>query len=92
MHVLNYYSIAHFFLWLLVARWIGIHWLTFLVLSVGWELLELVLPFEFAVESIGNKSADILVNIIGFSLGLWSRKMPGSDCSWTSGKSPAQQL
>jgi hypothetical protein len=77
MQVLNYYSIAHFFLWLLVARWAGIHWLTFLVLSVGWELLELVLPFEFAVESIGNKCADIIVNIFGFSLGLWSRKMPG---------------
>ena len=74
MQVLNYYSIAHFFLWLLVARWAGINWLTFLVLSVGWELLELVLPFEFAVESIGNKSADIIVNILGFSLGLWSRK------------------
>ena len=79
MHVLNYYSIAHFFLWLLVARWTGIHWLTFLVLSVGWEFLELVLPFEFAVETIGNKSVDILVNIVGFSLGLWSRKFPGPD-------------
>ena len=77
MQVLNYYSIAHFFLWLLVARWAGINWLTFLVLSVGWELLELVLPFEFAVESIGNKCADIVVNILGFSLGRWSRKMSG---------------
>ena len=74
MQVLNYYSIVHFVLWLLVARWAGISWLTFLVLSVGWELLELALPFEFAVESIGNKSADIIVNILGFSLGLWSRK------------------
>ena len=76
MQVLNYYSIVHFVLWLLVARWAGIHWLTFLVLSVGWELLELVLPFEFAVESIGNKSADIVVNILGFSWGRRTRRSP----------------
>ena len=76
MQVLNYYSVGHFFLWLLIARWTGISWLTFLVLSVGWELLELVLPFEFAVESTGNKYADIFVNILGFSQGLWSRKPP----------------
>ena len=41
----------------------------FLTLSIGWEFLELVLPFEFAEEWIGNKLADVVVNIVGFYLG-----------------------
>ncbi len=44
--------------------------MAFLVLSIGWEFLELVLPFEFAKEWIGNKLADIIVNILGFYLGI----------------------
>ena len=33
---------------------------------MGWELLELVLPFNFAAETIQNKIADIIVNILGY--------------------------
>jgi len=50
--------------------------MTFLWLSLGWEVLELTLPFEWAVESIGNKLADIVVNVLGFSLGSRFRTSP----------------
>jgi hypothetical protein len=37
---------------------------------MSWELLELVLPFNFAIETIQNKIADIIVNILGYGSGL----------------------
>jgi len=49
-------------------------WLLFLILSIGWEGLEMILPFEFAEEWIGNKLADIVVNFLGFYLGKNLRK------------------
>ena len=39
------------------------------MLSIGWELLELVLPYEFAVEDWGNKGMDLVVNTLGFFIG-----------------------
>ena len=59
-----------------MGRYARINWVTFLIFSIGWELLELVLPFEFALETIGNKFGDIVLNVIGFSLGLRFRKSP----------------
>ena len=38
---------------------------------MGWELLELVLPFNFAAETIQNKIVDIIVNILGYGSGLF---------------------
>ena len=38
---------------------------------MSWELLELVLPFNFAAETIQNKIADIIVNILGYGSGLF---------------------
>jgi len=32
-------------------------------------LLELVLPFDFAIETIQNKMGDIIVNILGYGFG-----------------------
>ena len=43
----------------------------FIVFSFGWELLELVLPYDFAIETISNKVADIIVNFIGYGVGLY---------------------
>jgi len=71
MVMLNVYSIAHFLIWLISGRFILRSWSLFLALSIGWELLELFLPFEFAVETLDNKCADIIVNCVGFSVGLW---------------------
>jgi hypothetical protein len=39
------------------------------VLSLGWELLELQLPYKFAQESYLNKFCDIVFNSLGFYMG-----------------------
>jgi len=71
MTIINHYSIIHFIIYYLVGRYTGIHWLLFLAFSFGWELLELVLPYDFAIETISNKVADIIVNFIGYGVGLY---------------------
>ena len=69
MALLNLWSLGHFVQWSLVGRFILTNWYVFLFLSIGWELLELVLPYEFAKETIDNKISDIIVNITGFWIG-----------------------
>tara|TARA_B100000408_G_scaffold136876_1_gene127565 strand:- start:1045 stop:1272 length:228 start_codon:yes stop_codon:yes gene_type:complete len=66
---INHYSIIHIIIWFLIARYTKISWFLFLTLSIGWELLELVLPFDFAIETIPNKMGDIIVNILGYEFG-----------------------
>lgn len=70
MALLNLYSLGHFLQWGFIARFITTNWYIFLVISLGWEILELYLPFEFAIESNINKVSDIIVNIIGFWIGI----------------------
>jgi|TARA_B110000263_G_scaffold212827_1_gene196467 hypothetical protein len=41
-----------------------------LAFSIGLEILELVLPFEFAVETLGNKVGDMAANTMAFLVGL----------------------
>ncbi len=65
MVLLNLYSLSHFFIWAFSGRFIPLSWALFFTLSIGWELLELVLPFTFAIETWDNKIADL-----GFYLGL----------------------
>lgn len=69
MMLLNLWSLGHFVQWAGVGRFLLSNWYVFFALSVGWELLELYLPFEFAKETWENKISDIIVNIIGFWLG-----------------------
>ncbi|MBM54336.1 MAG: hypothetical protein CMB36_04825 [Euryarchaeota archaeon] len=69
MTLLNLWSLGHFVQWAGVGRFLLSNWYVFFALSVGWELLELYLPFEFAKETWGNKISDIVVNIVGFWLG-----------------------
>ncbi|MGB2340825.1 MAG: hypothetical protein ACPIBN_06520 [Candidatus Poseidoniaceae archaeon] len=69
MTLLNLWSLGHFVQWAGVGRFLLSNWYVFFALSVGWELLELYLPFEFAKETWENKISDIIVNIIGFWLG-----------------------
>ena len=66
----NFYSISHFLIWFLAGRFSRMGWLLFLTLSITWELIELILPFEFAIETILNKFGDVIVNMIGFGLGI----------------------
>ena len=69
MTLLNLWSLGHFVQWAGVGRFLPSNWYVFFALSVGWELLELYLPFEFAKETLENKISDIIVNIVGFWLG-----------------------
>ena len=69
MTLLNLWSLGHFVQWAGVSRFLFSNWYVFFALSVGWELLELYLPFEFAKETWENKISDIVVNIVGFWLG-----------------------
>ena len=69
MALLNLCSLGHFVQWSILGRFILKNWYVFLFLSIGWEFLELVLPYEFAKESIDNKISDVVVNIAGFWIG-----------------------
>ena len=69
MVLLNLWSLGHFVQWSLVGRFILTNWYLFLFLSIGWEFLELVLPYEFAKETVDNKISDVIVNIAGFWIG-----------------------
>ena len=89
MSVLNEYSIAHFLLWIVMGRFTGIGWAVFLMASLGWECLEWGLPFEFAIESTGNKCGDVAVNILGFGGGYgWRRMAKESHRPGPSGSPP----
>ena len=70
MALLNIWSLGHFVQWAFIGRYITRNWWLFLLLSIGWEILELYLPYEFAQETLDNKVSDVIVNVIGFGLGL----------------------
>ena len=69
MVLLNMYSFYHFFIWSIAGRFVRTNWQLFFILSIGWELLELFLPFEFAIESWSNKCMDLVVNTYGYYIG-----------------------
>ncbi|MEC7255499.1 MAG: hypothetical protein VXV76_02690 [Candidatus Thermoplasmatota archaeon] len=48
-------------------------WQVFFILSIGWEFIELGLPYEFAEEPLINKISDVLVNCCGFYIGVKMR-------------------
>lgn len=64
------WSLGHFIQWSFLGRFVFSNWYIFFILSVGWELIELKLPYEFAVETLENKISDIVVNTFGFYLGV----------------------
>ena len=69
MALLNIWSLGHFVQWSIIGRFFLKNWYVFLFLSIGWELLELVLPYEFTKETWGNKISDVVVNIVAFWIG-----------------------
>ncbi len=69
MTLLNLWSLGHFIQWFFIGRFIFRNWYLFLIFSIGWEVLELFLPYEFAKESWDNKISDVFVNLFGFYLG-----------------------
>ena len=85
MAFVNLYSVSHFFIWFYASRYFFQSWRLFFLLSIGWEILELYLPFEFAVEEFGNKIMDLVFNTIGFYLGNRIRiELPQSHMSNTT--------
>ena len=70
MSILNLWALGHFIHWSFLGRFVFSNWYIFFILSVGWELIELILPYEFAVETLENKISDIVVNTFGFYLGV----------------------
>ena len=68
--ILNLWSVGHFVQWTFAGRFLLTNWYVFFALSIGWEILELYLPFEFVNETWDNKISDLVVNTIGFYLGL----------------------
>lgn len=73
MNLLNLWSLGHFIQWTIIGRFFLTNWYVFFALSIGWELLEQVLPYEFTNENWENKISDLVVNTIGFYLGLRMR-------------------
>lgn len=70
----NWYTGLHFAIWLTVGYLTELDPVLFLVLSIGWEVTELYLPYEFVREPLGNKVFDILANTAGFVIGTYLRK------------------
>ena len=79
MVLLNIWSVGHFLQWAAVGRFLLNNWYIFLILSVSWECLELALPYEFAQETWDNKISDIVVNCLGFYLGVSIRQHQSTD-------------
>ena len=52
------WSLGHFIQWSFLGRFVFSNWYIFFILSVGWELIELKLPYEFAVETLENGTLD----------------------------------
>ena len=73
MEIMNAYSGIHLIQYFLLGRYVLSSWKLFLVISIGWEFLELILPYEFAAEIWANKFADVVFNCLGFYLGESSR-------------------
>ena len=70
MTFINYYSIIHFTIWFIFGKYFNKSWPLFLMLSLGWEIVELFIPCNFAIETPMNKITDIFINIIGYSFGI----------------------
>ena len=65
----NMYSIGHIAFWYGMSQFSEIEAQQMLLFSLGWELVELYLPFKFAQESYLNKFCDMLFNSLGFFIG-----------------------
>ena len=78
MTALSVWSIGHFVIWAFVGRFLSKDWTLFLLASTSWEVIERFIPMEFARETLDNILMDIVVNILGFSFGLYMRPVKKS--------------
>tara|TARA_B100000700_G_scaffold67995_1_gene75246 strand:+ start:9043 stop:9762 length:720 start_codon:yes stop_codon:yes gene_type:complete len=65
----NTYSVGHIAFWYGMSQFSEIEVQQMLLSSLGWELIELYLPFKFTQESYLNKFFDILFGSLGFYIG-----------------------
>ena len=65
----NLWTVGHFIMWLVIGRLFLKNWFIFIFLSVGWEIIEYLIPYDIAKESWGNKISDLITNTIGFYIG-----------------------
>ena len=70
----NLWTVGHFFMWMIVGRFLFKSWIILIILSVAWEAFEYYLPYEIAKESWFNKFTDLIANSLGFYVGLKIRK------------------
>ena len=78
MTALSVWSIGHFLIWAFVGRFLSKNWTLFLLASTVWEVIERYIPMNFARETLDNTLMDIVINILGFSFGLYMRPIKGS--------------
>ena len=73
MGPITIYSPVHVLIWYLFGKYTKISWIWFFILSIGWEIIELIISFystsAFFPENNINRLADIVFNILGFYLG-----------------------
>jgi hypothetical protein len=65
----NTYSLRHLIFWYGMSQFSELESRHMFITSIGWELLEIQLPFKFAQESYLNKFCDVLFNSLGFYIG-----------------------
>lgn len=62
----NYYSLIHFGEYALLGLIKSVKVWHFWIISIGWEIIELFTPYEWARESWLNKLFDVGFNFLGF--------------------------
>ena len=70
----NLWTVGHFFMWMIVGRFLFKSWIILIILSVAWEAIEYYLPYMIAKEPWFNKFTDLIANSLGFYVGLKIRK------------------
>jgi hypothetical protein len=66
---ISLWSITHFLFFLNMGLYLRWRYLTILILSVCWEVFEIVY-YGYGHESFKNVISDIIFNLLGFSIGL----------------------
>jgi hypothetical protein len=63
---LNYYSIIHFVEYAILGLIKSVKMLHIWMISIGWEIIELFIPYHWARESWLNKLLDLGFNFSGY--------------------------
>ena len=66
---INYYSVIHFIEYALLSLIPFVKLVHIALISISWEIIELFIEQEWAIESGGNKIFDITFNFSGFFFG-----------------------